>query len=185
MAEGARDRMIAGAAQLLSRAGVSEASFGNVVALTGAPRGSIYHHFPGGKDELLGESVRQVGARLLLAVRGAEVEAPADVVLLFAGLFRRVLVDSSVTAGCAVAAVAIEAPTASPPAAAAADVFRAWLGELITLFARAGVDAVRAPGLAGITLAAVEGALVLSRATGDLATYDQVVEQLLTYVRAE
>lgn len=50
MAEGVRERMVCSAVVLLSRAGVQGASFGEVDGRTGAPRGSIYHHFPGGKD---------------------------------------------------------------------------------------------------------------------------------------
>jgi TetR/AcrR family transcriptional repressor of lmrAB and yxaGH operons len=176
----AREKMIKGAAQLLSRAGVSEASFGNVVTLTGAPRGSIYHHFPGGKDQLLSESVRHVGARLLMAMRQQDVDTAPDVILLFAGLFRRLLVDSGAGAGCAVAAVAVETPPATPPAEAAGTVFRSWISQLQTLFEKAGVDPAEAPDLAAATLAAVEGAMVLSRATGDVALFDAVVEQLVS-----
>ena len=182
MTESARDRMISGAAQLLSRAGVSEASFGNVVALTGAPRGSIYHHFPRGKDQLLSESVRAVGARLLRALRQQEVDSAGDVVLLFAGLFRRVLVDSGAGAGCAVAAVATETPHSTPPGEAAAEVFRSWIAELQALFEQAGVERGEAHLLALSTLASVEGAMVLTRATGDLRLFDAVVERLVDQV---
>ena len=179
MTESARDRMITGAAQLLSRAGVSEASFGNVVALTGAPRGSIYHHFPEGKDQLLGESVRLVGARLLMALREQEVSSPEDVVLLFAGLFRRVLVASGAASGCAVAAVALETQQSSPPGAAAGEVFRSWISELSALFEQAGLDRRRARSLSVATLASVEGAMVLARATGDVQLFDDVVDRLV------
>ena len=53
MASDARSRMIAGAARLLAERGLQATSFSTVLAATGAPRGSIYHHFPGGKDELV------------------------------------------------------------------------------------------------------------------------------------
>ena len=183
MAHGVRERMVEGAAQLLSRAGVAEASFSNVLAHTGAPRGSIYHHFPGGKDELLSASVRLVGQRLVGALRHADVTTADDVVVVFAGLFRRILVESGSTAGCAVAAVTVDAHVPSAPHDAAGDVFRAWRGELLALFVQAGVSSTRAAACASLTVAAVEGALVLARAEGDIAVFDDVVEQVVEHVQ--
>jgi TetR/AcrR family transcriptional repressor of lmrAB and yxaGH operons len=185
MAPGVRERMVAGAAQLLSRAGVAETSFSTVVAETGTPRGSIYHHFPGGKDELVAASVQMVGRRLLDALRRAEVTTADEVVVAFAGLFRRVLVDSDATAGCAVAAVSVDTRPASAPHDAARDVFRSWRAELLGLYARAGVPPTRAAAYAGLTVATVEGALVLSRAEGDIALFDDVVDQLVEHVRRD
>jgi len=177
-----RDRMVVGAAELLSRAGLAEASFRNVVARTGAPRGSIYHHFPGGKDELVGEAMRWIGSRLVGALRRTPVHRPDDVVVAFAGLFRRLLVDSPSEAGCAVAAVVTSAPPGTEPSAAAAQVFASWRRELEALFATAGIEPARCPGLAITTVAVVEGALVLARADGDVATFDRAVEELVRLV---
>lgn len=177
-----RDRMVAGAAELLSRAGLAEASFRNVVARTGAPRGSIYHHFPGGKDELVGEAMRLIGSRLVGALRRTPVDGPDDVVVAFAGLFRRLLVDSPGEAGCAVAAVVSSAQPGSEPGAAAARVFASWRRELEALFAAAGAPAGRCPALALVTVATVEGALVLARAEGDVAVFDAAVDELVRQV---
>jgi AcrR family transcriptional regulator len=174
--------MVVGAAELLSRAGLAEASFRNVVAQTGTPRGSIYHHFPGGKDELVGEAMRWIGGRLVGALRRTPVEDPDDVVIAFAGLFRRLLVDSSTEAGCAVAAVVSGAPSGTAPGAAAAEVFRSWRRELEDLFRAAGVPADRCASLAVATVATVEGALVLARADADVATFDLAVEELVRLV---
>jgi AcrR family transcriptional regulator len=177
-----RERMVVGAAELLARAGLAEASFRNVVTRTGTPRGSIYHHFPGGKDELVGETMRFVGGRLVGALRRTPVDGPQDVVIAFAGLFRRLLVETSTQAGCAVAAVVSGAPSGTAPSAAAAEVFRSWRRELELLFAAAGVEADRCASLAVVTVAAVEGALVLARADGDVATFDVAVEELVRLV---
>jgi AcrR family transcriptional regulator len=179
-----RDRMVVGATELLSRAGVAEASFRNVLAHTGAPRGSIYHHFPGGKDELVGEAMRRLGARLVGALRRTPVGGPDDVVVAFAGLFRRLLVDSGTEAGCAVAAVVSSAGPGTEPSNAAAGVLRAWRHELEALFATAGVSADRCSSLAALTVATVEGALVLARADVDVATFDAAVTELTRLIAA-
>ena len=60
MAKDVRERMVAGASQLLATKGLQATSFGEVIELTDTPRGSIYHHFPGGKDELVLAALRQV-----------------------------------------------------------------------------------------------------------------------------
>jgi AcrR family transcriptional regulator len=176
--------MVVGAAELLSRAGLAEASFRNVVARTGAPRGSIYHHFPGGKDELVREAMHWIGGRLIGALRRTPFEGPDDVVVAFAGLFRRLLVDSEAEAGCAVAAVVSGSVPGTASGAAAAEVLRSWRRELEGLFATAGVPAGRRKALAVMTVATVEGALVLARADGDVATYDAAVTELVRLVRS-
>jgi AcrR family transcriptional regulator len=179
-----RDQMVVGAAELLSRAGLAEASLRNVVAHTGAPRGSIYHHFPGGKDELVREAMHWIGGRLIGALRRTPFEGPDDVVVAFAGLFRRLLVDSEAEAGCAVAAVVSGSVPGTASGAAAAEVLRSWRRELEGLFATAGVPAGRRKALAVMTVATVEGALVLARADGDVATYDAAVTELVRLVRS-
>ena len=59
---GVRDNMIAGAARLLAQRGLQATSFSTVLAETNAPRGSIYHHFPGGKEELVTAAIEATRA---------------------------------------------------------------------------------------------------------------------------
>ena len=62
MGSDTRRKMVIGAAQLLAERGLQDTSFSQVLELTGAPRGSIYHHFPGGKDELVAAAIDLAGA---------------------------------------------------------------------------------------------------------------------------
>ncbi|MFM9150088.1 MAG: TetR/AcrR family transcriptional regulator, partial [Solirubrobacterales bacterium] len=62
MTEKTREKMIGGAASLLSQRGLQGTSFSEVLELTDTPRGSIYHHFPGGKDELVAEAIALLGS---------------------------------------------------------------------------------------------------------------------------
>ena len=66
MSSESRDRMIAAATRLLARDGLEGTSFSTVLAESGAPRGSIYHHFPEGKDQLVREAVEEVGRRFVI-----------------------------------------------------------------------------------------------------------------------
>src|SRR5712691_9078349 len=97
MARGVRDRMVASAVDLLARRGLQATSFSEVLEHSGAPRGSVYHHFPGGKDQMIGSALDAAGA-------------PADeIVTWFLHIWREVLIRGKFEAGCAVLAVAVAA----------------------------------------------------------------------------
>lgn len=179
MARSTKAQMVAGAASLLAERGLADTSFSQVLAATGAPRGSIYHHFPGGKDELVTAGVEWAGQLLLDALAQQEPTSAEAVARGFARPFRRLLTERRPAAGCAVAAVVIDAPVGSPAKEAAAGVLKAWRQALSARYVAAGVDAGRADALAAATVAAVEGALVLARAEGDARVFDDVVDQLV------
>jgi AcrR family transcriptional regulator len=178
-----RADMITGAARLLSRRGLQATSFSEVLAATGAPRGSLYHHFPGGKDELVSEATRYVGSQLLEVLARARPSTPEEVVDLFTSVWRRVLTGSDLEAGCAVAAVTIDAgDDQGELLALAGQVFTEWEGALAGLLRQTGVEARRAADLAILLLVAMEGSLVLCRAQRSLEPFDRVTDQLLRAV---
>src|SRR5258707_2951555 len=111
--------MIDGAIRLLARQGLQATSFSEVLALTGAPRGSVYHHFPGGKDQLVGAAVDRAGARALHALDGKQGASAEEFTTVFLALWRELLVRSDCGAGCAVLAgvVATDFPESSEPSA--------------------------------------------------------------------
>lgn len=178
MARSTRDEMVAGAAQVLAEHGPAEASFSQVLAATGAPRGSIYHHFPGGKDQLVAEAVRWAGEQLRAALEGETASTPAEVARAFARPFRALLARRGAAAGCAVAAVVVGSAEGSPTRAAAAEVLQGWRELLAAGYRRTGVEAGAAEVLAATTVATVEGAVVVARAAGDVGLFDTVVAQL-------
>ena len=179
VANDTRTRMIAGAAQLLSTRGLEGTSFAELVEATGAPRGSIYHHFPGGKDELLVEAVRYVGGGVLRQLARRESPTPLETAQTFTAMWRRVLVGSDMAAGCAVAAAAIGTGAAgSAVFDAAAGVFRQWSDALAERFTAGGLDPVVASELAVTLVAGMEGALLLARAERSIAPFDAVARRL-------
>jgi TetR/AcrR family transcriptional regulator, lmrAB and yxaGH operons repressor len=182
MAGEVRERMIAGAMALLARRGLSGASFSDVLSATGAPRGSLYHHFPNGKAELVAAAVERAGlvlAEALAPVAGASAEA---VVERFLVIWRTVLTRSDCEAGCAVMAVAA-APESADMLAQAASVFRAWSVQLTDLLSRGGVSPGEASGFAVMMIASVEGAVALSRAERSLEPFEAVARQLVRQAR--
>ncbi len=174
---GAADAMIASAVKLLAVHGFQATTFSSVLADSGAPRGSIYHHFPEGKDQLIGAAIDLAGDRAL-ALTGALAGLPApEVVDAFAGLWRAVLVRSDFRAGCAVLAVTVSADVPALVDRAAA-IFRSWRERLGQAFEAAGVEPARARALALAVIAGCEGAVVLCRAEHSLEPLEVVAAQL-------
>jgi TetR/AcrR family transcriptional repressor of lmrAB and yxaGH operons len=177
-----RDRMIDGAIRLLAQQGLQATSFSEVLELTGAPRGSVYHHFPDGKDQLVGAAVDRAGARALHALDGKAGISAEELTAVFLGLWRELLVRSQFGAGCAVLAVTVATDSRELLQHAGA-VFRSWRGQLAELFEQGGLSAKEAAQFAATLVAASEGAVVLSRAEQSLEPFDLVADQLLEQVR--
>ena len=183
MAKGVRERMVASAVNLLARRGLQSTSFSEVLEDSGAPRGSVYHHFPGGKDQMIGSALDAAGDRaieLLDRKAGASAE---EIATWFLHIWREVLVRGKFEAGCAVLAVAVAAD--SPELLdQTARVFRTWRRRLAELLEQGGLGTADAARFAAVLVASSEGAVVLARAEQSLEPFDLVAEQLLDQVRA-
>ena len=182
MASDARNRMIAGAARLLAQRGLEATSFSDILDLTGAPRGSLYHHFPEGKDELVSAAVDLAGAHAIALLDQKAGATAEEITKYFLNMWRELLVRSDFSTGCAVLAVAVE--TDSPDLLRhTAEVFRAWRKRLAELLQQGGLAPKQAAQFAVTLIASSEGAVVLSRAETSLEPFEAVSEQLLDQVR--
>ncbi len=179
MANDSRQRMVRSAVSLISTRGVSGTSFSDVLADSGAPRGSIYHHFPDGKQQLATAAISLASDWVLARQRACEATTAGEVLDSFIGLWRQVVVASGGQSGCTVAGVAID--TTVDDAAlltVVRDTFRAWVALLTEQLEAAGLPAQRARTIATTTLAAMEGALILCRAEGGSGPLDEVAAEL-------
>src|SRR6185369_6515260 len=131
--------MIQSAVTLLATRGLDGTAFSDVLAHSGAPRGSIYHHFPDGKDQLVDAAVALAGERALRVLDLVDGPMPEDVTRFFLDLWREVLVRSGLRAGCAVLAVTVATDSADL-LDHAATVFRAWRARLAELYVARGVE---------------------------------------------
>jgi AcrR family transcriptional regulator len=182
MAADVRTQMIRGAVRLLARQGLQATSFSEVLEISGAPRGSVYHHFPGGKEQLIAAAVELAGA-IPIDELGHETGAGAEEVTEhFLRMWRNVLTLSHFESGCAVLAVAVA--TESPELLGrTAAVFRSWRGRLAELLAGGGLSPRDAGRFATTLVASCEGAVVLSRAERSIEPFDLVAEQLREQLR--
>ncbi|WP_435770823.1 TetR/AcrR family transcriptional regulator [Nocardioides sp. SYSU DS0651] len=182
MARDTRSRMVIGAARMVGTRGPGGTSLRELAKEAGVPLGSTYHHFPGGKRQLVDESVRFLGdhvARIIDSSREGGVEAALDALV---AQWRRVLEDSGFRTGCAVLAVATEDDPELRQTAT--DVFAMWQEHLVAVLVAAGTDPARAPRLARTVVAAVEGAVALCRAERSVAPLEDVSQELRLLLEA-
>ncbi|MEN3318989.1 MAG: hypothetical protein V7643_2390 [Mycobacterium sp.] len=164
-----RNRMIESAALLFREHGYSGTGFRDVIEHSGAPRGSIYHHFPGGKEQLAADTVAWAAAVIERRIeRAAENGDPVVALGMFVDAWREVLEHSNFRAGCPIVAVAAEAHAGSTATAAAAAAFARWQDLITRALLDAGVGRTDARRLATLVVAAVEGAILLCRARRDI-----------------
>jgi AcrR family transcriptional regulator len=174
--EDVRLRMVHSAAQLFGERGFAGAGLRDVVALSGAPRGSIYHHFPGGKAQLAREAVEHAAG---VAARPAETTAdPVAALHAYLDGWRAVLEANDFRAGSPLAAVAMAPEEATGTREAAAAGYARWSDAFTTTLRQAGVRRKKAARLATLAVAAIEGAVVLCRARRDTAPLDDIGREL-------
>jgi AcrR family transcriptional regulator len=180
-----RRRMIRSAAVLFRSKGVDGTAFSDVIAHSGAPRGSIYHHFPGGKAELAEEATRYAGEYVAAALAAALAEDdPVATMAGFAAAVGKGLEQTKFQDGCPIVAAALEGSRTPGARAAAADAIRSWEDLLAEAFERNGVAPERARSVATMIVAGIEGAIMLSRAEGSVEPLTRVTVELETLARA-
>jgi AcrR family transcriptional regulator len=183
LVETVKQRMIRKAALSLARKGLQRTSFSEVLEASGAPRGSLYHHFPGGKNELILGALDATShwARQTLE-RSAGRPAP-EVTEAFIDLWRGILTRSDFRAGCGVVAVTVAADSPEQLESVRA-IFCSWRERLAALLSEGGVPEERARALAALLISSCEGAVVLARAERALEPFDLVARELMAAVCA-
>ena len=179
MASDSRERMVQSAASLISTKGVSATSFSDVVADSGAPRGSIYHHFPDGKEQLATEAIRWTSDRVVAYLRAGREVTPEAVLTRFIQLWRQVVVSSKAASGCVVAGVALDTGAEEGLMDVARETFRSWITVLADQLEQAGIPLERAKAISLATLAGMEGALILCRAEANVQPLDDIAGELM------
>jgi TetR/AcrR family transcriptional repressor of lmrAB and yxaGH operons len=177
--------MIHAAAELFRQRGYHATTFSDVVRESGAPRGSTYFHFPGGKQELAREAIARAGDEMEEMVDEAARHAddPGSLVRALAQILASRLERSGYQSGCAIATMVLElAPRDEEFSADFDSVFARWRAALVTRFEPLGIAPDRAAVLAGLTISAIEGAAVLSRAARSTEPFKTTIEALISAI---
>jgi TetR/AcrR family transcriptional repressor of lmrAB and yxaGH operons len=178
-----KQTMIERTAVLLAKKGLQGASFSEILEASGAPRGSLYHHFPGGKDELVLAALEHAANQALGVLDHLTGKPAREVAEGFLSLWRSVLARSDFSAGCAVVAVTVAAES-EDLRTRAAEILRSWRERLTTLFVAGGIPKKKARAVAASLVAACEGAVILARAERSFEPFDLVAAEQLAMIEA-
>jgi TetR/AcrR family transcriptional repressor of lmrAB and yxaGH operons len=179
--ERTRAKLTRTAAELLQRQGYHATGLAQIVEESGAPRGSLYFHFPGGKEELAVAALRDSGAMWKKRIESAIDAAPdlGAAIVAVCRMFAQALEASDWQLGCPLATVALEAAGASEPVRqTCAEHFAGWEASIAARLVASGVDEESALRMAMFALASVEGALMLARVERSARPLDVVGEGL-------
>jgi AcrR family transcriptional regulator len=157
-----RERIVDASAELFRLQGYNATGVKQIVEAAQAPFGSVYHHFPGGKEQLGAEAIRSSGKmyeELIPAIFDVAPDPVTGVRMFFAGAAQH-LVETDYADACPIATVALEISSSSEVMReACADVFESWIEAGSGRF-----DVERARELTMAFICALEGAFVLARA---------------------
>jgi AcrR family transcriptional regulator len=183
MSKGTRDRMVDAAIDALRRDGVAGMSFTDLLEASGAARGAIYHHFPGGKSELVAEAVERNARDVSVQLSQLRAGSPESVVKEFTALIRPVVEASAAGSSCAVAAGAMAGSAQRDRdrdrlQRTAGDAIASWIDVLRERLEQSGVEPRGAAELASLLIATLEGAHVLVRAERRIEPFDEAARAL-------
>ncbi|MGX5850767.1 TetR/AcrR family transcriptional regulator [Mesorhizobium sp. PL10] len=185
MANDTRTRILETTALLLRQRGYHGTSLNDILGASGAPRGSLYFHFPGGKDQLVIEVTRDSVADVTKRL-GEALAAESDPAVAVHHIYQsvgRMLEENEFSLGCPVAPVVLDSPTDVPELAELCrSAFEQWIGLLQQTFIRAGVPERRAHALALLVESSLEGLMVIARATRDRAPLQAVADEVAALV---
>src|SRR5215217_2152391 len=185
MAKDTRTHMIETTAGLVHRRGFHGTSLNEILEESGAPRGSLYYHFPGGKEELVLEATRQgvaIVTQLLKEVL-ADSPDPADGVRAFVEAAAHELRNSGYVFGCPVAPIVLDSPESSVLAEVCQEALEEWQQVFVEGFGSAGIERGRAESLANMIVCGLEGGLILARARRDTAPLEASLRRTERLVR--
>lgn len=178
-----RERMVLSTVLLVREKGARATSIDDVLTHSGAPRGSVYHHFPGGRSQLLREATEYASDFLTGRIESASSSLELLDRLLTGYLKQLELTDFR--AGCPIVAVAVESGGDDDLHEHAAAAFDRWRDLLAKRLRADGLTPARSRDLALLVIASVEGAIVMARARRDAEPMTSVHRQLRALLRAE
>jgi TetR/AcrR family transcriptional regulator, lmrAB and yxaGH operons repressor len=185
MVKNTREHMIETTAALIHRRGFYGTSLNEILLESGAPRGSLYYHFPGGKEELVLEATRQGVATVTQLLKEVLTGSPdpAEGVRAFVEAAAHMLHDSGFVFGCPVAPIVLDSPESSALAEVCQEALEEWRRVLFDGLSSGGIQGGRAESLATMIVCGLEGGLILARARRDTAPLDAVAEELASMVQ--
>lgn len=172
----ARDRLIQSAIELMRCDGIAGTGLARLLEHSGISRRTVYLNFPGGKSELMAEATRVAGDGIAAFL--SDAVASPDPLAAFVAWWRQLLLSSDYAAGCPIVAAALARSESSAAADTAGKSFTEWQQIIADRLSADGVAPASAVSLASTTIAAVEGAVVMSMATRSTKPLEHAADNL-------
>lgn len=176
-----RDAIVRAAATLFRRNGFAATGINEIVKVSGAPKGSLYHYFPNGKDEIAVATVRFAGNALVATLEKLEQEhkSAAALIQAYCKLLAGWMAKSGFRDGCPITTTLLEtAPQSADVAAAGREAFDGWRTVIARVLIRDGFGKAEAMRLATLAISALEGALILARIESNARPINDVAKSL-------
>ena len=183
-----RDAIVRAAATLFRRNGFAATGINEIVKVSGAPKGSLYHYFPNGKDEIAVATVRFAGNALVATLEKLEQEhkSAAALIQAYCKLLAGWMAKSGFRDGCPITTTLLEtAPQSADVAAAGREAFDGWRTVIARVLIRDGFGKAEAMRLAKLAISALEGALILARIESNARPINDVAKSLAKALQIE
>ncbi|HDZ55902.1 MAG TPA: TetR/AcrR family transcriptional regulator [Pseudomonas xinjiangensis] len=182
-----RKSIILAAVKLFRKKGYASTGLNDILAESGAPKGSLYHYFPAGKEQLGEEAVHFAGsitAQTLRALR-ANHQSAAEVLRAFGALLSGWMEQSSFKDGCPIATTILETvPQSIRISSAGKEAFGLWRAEFESLLVADGTSEDDARRLANLAVAVIEGALIQARVEASPIPLKESIEEVALLMEA-
>jgi TetR/AcrR family transcriptional repressor of lmrAB and yxaGH operons len=174
-----RDKIVRATAELLRRRGYAATGINEIAELSSAPKGSLYHYFPGGKEQIAAEALRYAGDLVRTTILNlTQTNSPADAVRAYGRLLCGWMAKSEFTDGCPIATTMLEVgPNEVAIGEAGGAAFASWIDAFAEALEASGVAAGKAHVLARSAIMLFEGALILARVERNAAAIETAAEQ--------
>jgi AcrR family transcriptional regulator len=166
---------------LFRRNGFAATGINEIAEASGAPKGSLYHYFPNGKDEIAEAAVRFAGKGVVATLEKLEKEQPsgASMIRAYCRLLAGWMAKSGFRDGCPIATTLLEsAPQSAGMAAAGREAFAGWCAVIARVLLRDGFREAEARRLATLAVSSIEGALILARVEASARPIEDVAKSL-------
>ena len=181
-----RGAIVRAAAMLFRRNGFAATGVNEIVEVSGAPKGSLYHYFPGGKDQIAEAAVAFAGAGVVATLEGLEKQhqTAAAMIRAYCKLLAGWMAKSNFRDGCPIATTLLEsAPQSEGLTTAGREAFVGWCAVVTRALMRDGFGKAEARRLSTLTVSAIEGALILARVEARAAPIEDVAKSLAAALR--
>jgi TetR/AcrR family transcriptional regulator, lmrAB and yxaGH operons repressor len=181
-----RDAIVQAAATLFRRNGFAATGINEIVKFSGAPKGSLYHYFPNGKDEIAVAAICFSGNALKATLEklGQKHKSTAALIRAYCQLLASWMAKSGFRDGCPITTTLLEsAPQSAGVAAAGREAFDGWCAVIARALVLDGFGKAEAMQLATLTISALEGALILARIESSARPINDVAKSLAKFLQ--